>query len=67
MSVCRLERARFLLVDEISSRGREYQLPHDVLVELRNDDQFVDDLRRGVRMMVRSWGWVRAHPSHLHL
>jgi hypothetical protein len=47
-----------ILVDEISSRGSTYQLPKDVIYELREDKEFIRDLRRGVRLMVRSWGWV---------
>ena len=48
----------FILVDEISSRGSTYQLPDAVLHDLRKDEDFIADLRRGVRLMVCSWGWV---------
>ncbi|CAF0918367.1 unnamed protein product [Adineta ricciae] len=44
-------------IDEISSRGRAYCLPPDVLNELKRDKNFVDKLRRGVKLMVSSWGW----------
>ena len=46
------------IVDEISSRGKAYCLPPDVLNELKQDKNFVDKLRRGVKLMVSSWGWV---------
>ena len=48
----------FVLVDEISSRGKTYTLPPDVLHQLRRDEYFLTQLRRGVRLMVSSWGWV---------
>ena len=35
-----------------------YQLTDEVLNELRRDKQFIEDLRQGVKLMVRSWGWV---------
>jgi hypothetical protein len=49
----------FILVNEISSRGSTFQLPDDVIIDLRNNDEFISDLRQSVRLMVRSWGWVR--------
>lgn len=47
------------LVDEISSRGREFTLPQEFIEELRQNEQFITDLRQGVRWMVKSWGWVK--------
>ncbi len=47
-----------ILVDEVSSRGAEFQLPMDVIDELRQDEEFINNLRKSVRLMVRSWGWV---------
>jgi len=44
-------------IDEISSRGYTYQLPVDVINDLRTNEEFIADLRQGVRLMVRSWGW----------
>ena len=49
----------FFSVDEISSQEAAYQLTKDAFTELWHDDQFIRDLRRGVRLMVASWGWVR--------
>ncbi|CAF1191320.1 unnamed protein product [Rotaria sordida] len=44
-------------IDEISSRGSTYQLPDAVISDLKKNEEFIRDLRRGVRLMVRSWGW----------
>ncbi|CAF1324127.1 unnamed protein product [Adineta steineri] len=44
-------------IDEISSRGTTFQLPDDVLKDLRQDEIFIGKLRNGVRLMVASWGW----------
>jgi hypothetical protein len=41
-------------------------LTPDAVDELGYDDQFVTDLRLGVCLMVKSWGWVRV-PSDLPL
>jgi hypothetical protein len=49
---------KFILVDEKSSRGARYQLTEDVINDLKKDQEFIFDLRRGVQLMVRSWGWV---------
>jgi len=54
----------FILVDEISSRGSTYQLTDDVIDELRKDKEFISDVRKGVRLMVSSWGWVRFFNIH---
>jgi hypothetical protein len=48
----------FILVDEISSREFTYQVPHHVINDLKKNEEFISDLRRGVRLMVSSWGWV---------
>lgn len=50
-----------LLVDEESSQGFMYTLPKDVINELKKDEDFIEKLRLGVRLMVRSWGWVRIY------
>lgn len=51
---------KFILVDEKSSHGYTYTLSNDVIYELQGDKNFIDDLRLGVELMVRSWGWVRS-------
>lgn len=47
-----------ILVDEISSRGNEFRLTQDDINDLLQDETFIADLRLGVQLMVRSWGWV---------
>ncbi|CAF3506009.1 unnamed protein product [Rotaria sp. Silwood1] len=42
-------------IDEISSRGSTYQLPDAVINDLKKNEEFIKDLRQGVRLMVRSW------------
>ena len=44
-------------VDEVSSHGARYQLTEDIINDLKKDTKFISDLRRGVQLMVRSWGW----------
>ncbi|UJR09111.1 hypothetical protein I4U23_013358 [Adineta vaga] len=53
-------------IDEISSRGKAYQLPPNVLAELKQDEQFIAKLRHGVRMMVTSWGWDIDNHEYFH-
>ncbi|CAF5187628.1 unnamed protein product, partial [Rotaria magnacalcarata] len=48
-------------IDEISSRDATFQLPRDVILDLKENREFISDLRRGVYLMVSSWGWDIEH------
>ena len=52
-----------ILVDEISSRGRQFQLTPTVIVRLRQNSEFIKSLRRAVELLMQSWAWVNRKRS----
>jgi len=44
-------------IDEISSRGKTFQLTYDAFDELRQNQNFIERLRRGVFLLCYSWAW----------